>query len=72
MSVAVSPSAGSGSYDYAKRRRAKRSGREKGCWVYIAADELRSADIDPDDPAPWYRVWSSPRGAIRMRLYKKG
>lgn len=56
-------------YDYAKRRRAHRRGREKGCHVYIAADDLRRAGLDPDTWPVWYRVWAGPRGCFVVVLY---
>jgi hypothetical protein len=60
-----------GSYDHARRRRSKRAGRQKGCVVYIPADELEKAGFDPDDPPPFYRVWGSSRGGLFVRLYKE-
>jgi hypothetical protein len=56
------------SYDAARRKRAKRSGRETGCWAYISAEELERSGIDPEqvgvgNPAPFYRV----RGFKRSR-----
>jgi hypothetical protein len=44
--------------DQAQRKRAKRSGRERGCWTYIGADALETAGIDPHGEAPFYRVWA--------------
>lgn len=61
----------SNSYDSAKRRRSKRAGRERGCWLYVPADELVKAKIDPSDPPPFYRVWGSSRGGLFVRLYKE-
>lgn len=63
-----------GRYDAALRRRAKRAGRERGCWIYIAAEELERAGIDPHGPAPWYRVTGTQtRGARAMvNLYREG
>jgi hypothetical protein len=59
-----------GRYDAGERRQAKRSGRERGCWTYIPAEELRKAGIDPGGPIPFYRVWGSSRGSLVIRLYK--
>lgn len=42
--------------DPALRRRTKRAGRERGCWLYIPADDLRRAGIDPEGPPPFYRI----------------
>lgn len=58
-------------YDHARRRRTKRTGREKGCWVYIAAEELQRSGFDPETPPPFYRVWATPRGGAFVRLYKE-
>ena len=60
-----------GRYDSAERRRAKRSGREQGCWTYIPADELRAAGFDPSDPSPFYRVWGTRSGGVFIRLYRE-
>jgi hypothetical protein len=60
----------SGRYDHAERRRATRAGRQKGCSIYIAAEELERAGWDPEGPLPFYRVWGSRGGGIRARLYK--
>ena len=60
-----------GRYDKALRRRAVRKQREKGCSVYIPAEELLRAGIDPDGPEPFYRVWGSPRGSVVIRLYRE-
>lgn len=59
-------------YDAAERRQSRRSGRERGIHIYIAAAELRKAGIDPDGPPPKYRVWGSSRGdgGVTVRLYR--
>lgn len=59
----------SGRYDARARRRSQRRGRERGCHVYIAAEELERAGWPLDDPPPWYRVWGSSRGGLFIRLY---
>jgi hypothetical protein len=52
-----------------------RSGREKGCWVFIPESELAKAgyaegvDGEPA-PAPLYRTWASPRGRVVVQLYR--
>jgi hypothetical protein len=58
-------------YDHARRRRALRSGREKGCWVYIPEDELRKAGIDSEGERPWYRVWAKPKRTVLIQLYEE-
>jgi hypothetical protein len=57
-------------YDPAKRRRALRKGREKGCSVYIAEEELLKAGYDPADPPPFYKVWGSQSGSVLVRFYR--
>lgn len=57
-------------YDSGARRRAQRRGRERGCWVYIPAEELRKAGYDPDSEPPFYRTWGTPRGGSFVRFYR--
>lgn len=57
-------------YDREERRQSIRKGRERGCWVYIAAEELVRAGISVFDPPPDYRVWGGRRGGVLVRLYK--
>jgi hypothetical protein len=57
--------------DTAERRRTRRVGRERGCAVYIPADELVKAGIDPYGPPPYARVWGAPRGRVVVQLYKE-
>jgi len=59
-----------GRYDAMQRRQSKRTGREKGCWLYVPAEELVAAGIDPNGPPPFYRTWGSARGGLLARLYK--
>jgi hypothetical protein len=58
-----------GRHDTAERKCAKRSGRERGCWTYIAAEHLEKAGIDPNGPRPWYRIWAGERGRFIVTLY---
>lgn len=60
-----------GRYDSAQRRRSVRRGRERGCWVYIPAEELQRAEIDPHGPPPWYRTWGTGRGGTMLRFYRE-
>lgn len=62
---------GTDSYDPARRRRATRAGRRKGCHIYIPAAELEKTGYVPGGELPWYRVWGTPRGAM-VKFYKKG
>ena len=67
----MSATLANGRYDAGRRRRAKRDGREKGCRVYIPAEELAKAGFDPDGPEPYYRVWGTQRGGVFVRLYRE-
>lgn len=58
-------------YDAMLRRRSTRKGREKGCHLYIPAEELRKAGVDPDGPPPYFRTWGRGRGSIMVRLYRE-
>lgn len=60
-----------GRYDAMARRQATRKQRERGCSVYIPAEELLKAGIDPEGPAPFYRTWGSTRGSVLVRLYRQ-
>ena len=58
-----------GRHDPAARRQAQRKSRERGCWVYLSAEALVRAGIDPSGPAPFYRTWSGRRGRFVVTLY---
>lgn len=60
-----------GRYDDARRRKGVRKGRERGCWVYIAQDELAKTGADLDGAPPAYRVWAGPRGRVVVQLYRE-
>lgn len=60
---------GPGSLDVARRTRAKRSGRESGCWTYIPGELLAKAGYTKDEPLPFYRVWGGARGRYVIVLY---
>lgn len=57
-------------YDAMARRQSQRRGRERGCWVYVPAEELQKAGIGPDDDPPLYRTWGTARGGVFVRLYR--
>lgn len=67
----VVPFTDSGRHDPAMRRQSTRGGRDKGCRVYIAAEQLAAAGYDPHGPAPYYRIWPASRGGLYVRLYKE-
>lgn len=58
-------------YDSALRRRAQRKGRERGCWVFIPAEELEKAGRSPELEPPYYRTWGTKRGVVLVRIYKE-
>lgn len=58
-----------GRHDPGALRQAQRQGRMKGCSINIAAAELRRAGLNPDDPAPLYRVWVGERGRFIVTMY---
>lgn len=61
--------------DRGMRRQATRGGRDKGCRVYIPAEELKAAGFDPNGPAPFYRTTGYKRSAnghtVIVSLYKE-
>jgi hypothetical protein len=67
----MSAALAAGRHDPAKRRQATRGGRDRGCRVYIAAEQLQAAGYDPAGPAPFYRIWPSSRGGLFVRLYRE-
>lgn len=60
----------SGRHDTALRRRSRRQQRERGCHVYIPAEDLIATGIDPNDPPPYFRTWAVGRGRVIVRLYR--
>lgn len=63
------PAMPSGRHDAGLRRKAARKGRERGCSIYIAAEELAAAGIDLDGPPPLYRVWPGRKRTVMIQLY---
>ena len=57
--------------DPARRRKAQRSQREKGCWVYIPAEKLQVAGYAETGLTPYYRVWAARGGSVVVRLYRE-
>lgn len=64
-----------GRYDALARRRANRSQRERGCWVYIPAEELQRAGIGATEPTPYYRTHGHRRSrnghTVIVTLYRE-
>jgi len=59
-------------HDEGLRRRAQRTGREKGCWVYIAAEQLARMGYGLNDPPPYYRTWvGGSRPRLIVNLYRE-
>jgi hypothetical protein len=63
------PSSAAGRHDAAALRQAKRTGRQRGCWVYIPASELERCGLELDAPAPRYRAWPGRRRTVLVQLY---
>lgn len=71
MSATLAVELPAGRYDAMARRQGTRTQRERGCWVYIPAEELLKAGIDPHDQPPFCRTWGSKRGSVLVRLYRQ-
>lgn len=56
--------------DPAQRLQATRKQRERGCSIYIAAEDLQAAGYDPAGPPPFYRTFPGPRGSVIVNLYR--
>lgn len=65
------PYMANGRYDFARRRKGVRKGRERGCWVYVPKEELEKTGFDPQEDPPAYRLWASDRGRCVIQLYKE-
>lgn len=55
--------------DPAYRRKAQRSGAERGYWVYIPAESLRKSEVVENGLGLYYKVWASPGGSVLVRFY---
>lgn len=58
-------------YDPQARRLSKRGGRERGCWVYIAAEELERAGFVRADPPPLYKARAFRKGTVLVNLFRE-
>lgn len=61
-----------GRHDPLARRKSQRHGKRKGVVITISAAELAAAGIDPEGPAPEYRVYPGSKrdGGMQLRLYR--
>jgi len=55
-------------YDSAKRRKARRSGRERGAHIYIPAEALRAL---ADEAELYYRIAGGERGRFVVTFYRE-
>lgn len=69
MSASLTPDLPPGRHDAGQRRKASRKGRERGCSLYIAAEELAAAGIDPYGPPPTFKVWTGRKRTLMIALY---
>lgn len=46
-----------------------RRGRERGCWLYIPAEELSKALGEVPEEPPAYRVWGLRGRTVMAKLY---
>jgi hypothetical protein len=53
------------------RKQSTRSGRARGCFIYIDAETLRRSGVDPALPPPRYRLWNGRRGSLLVTLYRE-
>lgn len=58
-------------YDQGLRRIGQRRGRERGCWLYVPAEELKKASIDPAGPPPFYRIWPRRKRTLLVQFYEE-
>jgi hypothetical protein len=56
--------------DPAARKQATRSGRARGCYIYIDAGTMERAGIPASDSPPQYRLWAGRRGSLLVTLYR--
>ena len=55
-------------YDYAARRKARRSGRERGVHIYIPAEVIEEL---ADCPELWYTLGGGKRGRVIVTLHRE-
>lgn len=59
--------------DPAGRHRGVRRGRERGCWVYVPAEQMRAAGVNVErgQPPPDYRVWAGRKRTTLIQFYDR-
>jgi hypothetical protein len=63
---------GAGPHDPAARRKTQRTGRQRGCSIYIPAEWLEKAGWDPEGPTPYYTIAGGERGRYVVTLHRDG
>ena len=59
-------------YDSAALRRSVRKGRERGCWVYVPAEELAKTRAGVADLPPRYRTVGRQNGStVIVTFYRE-
>jgi hypothetical protein len=58
-----------GRHDQGARRKSKRQGRERGCWIYIPAEQLARLGLDPQADPPLYRTWDGRKRTALVQFY---
>lgn len=57
-----------GRHDAAQWRKASRKGRERGCSLFVAAEELARAGIDPYEAPPAFKVYPGRKRTLLVQL----
>ena len=68
MSGDLRPAMPAGRHDAAQWRKASRKGRERGCSLFIAAEELAGAGIDPYAEPPLFKVYPGRKRTLLVQL----
>lgn len=58
-------------HDPGLRRKATRTGRQKGCYVYLPQEVLDAARPELNGQLPHYRTWAGKGGSVLIRLYRE-
>ena len=57
------------SHDHARRRKTVRRGRERGCWLYVPAEQLVETGFQLSEPPPYYKTWPGRKRTILVQFY---